>query len=111
MALISDLQARAEQQGAKLDMGGVLSGAQERAAPILATAVATFLGLLPFLFMSNTFGHEVVAPMAIVIIGGLVSSLAVNLFILPALYLQVALGPATAPAPAQLAMGQEEASA
>jgi Cu/Ag efflux pump CusA len=111
MALISDLQARAEQQGAKLDMGGVLSGAQERAAPILATAVATFLGLLPFLFMSNTFGHEIVAPMAIVVIGGLVSSLAVNLFILPALYLQVALGPATAPAPTQLAIGQEEASA
>jgi CzcA family heavy metal efflux pump len=111
MALISDLQARAEQQGAKLDMGGVLSGAQERMAPILATAVATFLGLLAFLFMSNTFGHEIVAPMAIVVIGGLVSSLAVNLFILPALYLQVALGPATAPAPTQLAIGQEEASA
>jgi CzcA family heavy metal efflux pump len=111
MALISRLQARAEQEGQKLDLGGVLNGAQERVAPVLVTACATALGLLPFLFSSNSFGHEIVAPMAIVILGGLVSSLAVNLFILPALYLEFAPSPEAAPAPAQLTISQEEVSA
>jgi Cu/Ag efflux pump CusA len=111
MALISGLRARAEQDGEKLDLGGVLSGAQERVAPVLMTALATAGGLLPFLFVSGSFGHEIVAPMAIVILGGLVSLLAVNLFILPTLYLQFAPGPETAPSRAQLAINQKEASA
>jgi Cu/Ag efflux pump CusA len=78
------------------------------------TACATALGLLPFLFITNSFGHEIVAPMAIIVLGGLVSSLAVNLFILPALYLEFApaLRPALSPAElAQQALSQEEASA
>ena len=75
------------------------------------TTLAVGLGLLPFLFSSNSFGHEIVAPMAIIILGGLVSSLAVNLFILPALYLQFAPGPETAPSRAQVTISQEEASA
>ena len=106
MALISGLQARAEEQGDKLDLGGVLGGAQDRAAPVLMTTLATAFGLLPFLFFGGSFGHEIVTPGAIIIIGGLVSLLAVNLFILPALYLQFAPGPATVPAPAQLAIGR-----
>jgi Cu/Ag efflux pump CusA len=109
MALISGLQARTEQRGEKLDLGDVLSGAQDRAAPVLMTAMATALGLLPFLFSSNSLGHEIVAPMAIVILGGLVSSLAVNLFILPALYLQFAPEPETATGQTQLAISHEEA--
>jgi Cu/Ag efflux pump CusA len=111
MALISGLQARAEQQGVKLDLGGVLSGTQERAAPVLMATLATALGLLPLLFTSGGFGHEIVAPMAIVILGGLVSSLAINLFILPALYLQFAPEPETALAQAHVSISQEEASA
>lgn len=111
LALISGLQARAEQQGEKLDVTGVLSGAQDRVAPVLTTAAATAVGLLPFLFITNAFGHDIVAPMAIVIVGGLVTSLAVNLFILPALYLQLAVRPEKAASPAPLALSQEEASA
>jgi Cu/Ag efflux pump CusA len=109
MALISGLQTRAQELGDKLDLGGLLSGAGDRVAPVLVTAVATALGLLPFLFITNSFGHEIVAPMAIIILGGLVSSLAVNLFILPALYLQFAPEPETAPSPGQLTVSQEEA--
>jgi Cu/Ag efflux pump CusA len=109
MALISGLQAQAEQRGEKLELGDVLSGAQDRAAPVVMTGIATALGLLPFLFSSNSFGHEIVAPMAIVILGGLVSSLAVNLFILPALYLQFAPEPATVTGQTQLAISHEEA--
>jgi Cu/Ag efflux pump CusA len=111
MALISGLQTRAHELGDKLDLGGLLSGARDRVAPVLMTACATALGLLPFLFITNSFGHEIVAPMAIIILGGLVSSLAVNLFILPALYLQFAPEPETAPSPGQLTVSQEEASA
>jgi Cu/Ag efflux pump CusA len=109
MALISGLQARAEQLSDKLDLSDVLVGAQDRVAPVVMTACATALGLLPFLFSSNSFGHEIVAPMAIVILGGLVSSLAVNLFILPALYLQFAPEPETAVGQTQLAISHEEA--
>ena len=114
MALISGLQARAEERGDKLDLGGVLSGAQDRAAPVLMTTLATVLGLLPFLFLGGSFGHEIVAPGAIIVIGGLVSSLAVNLFILPALYLQFAPSPQPTLSPAELAqqaLSQKEASA
>jgi Cu/Ag efflux pump CusA len=78
------------------------------------TALATAVGLLPLLLVSGSFGHEIVQPMTIIILGGLISSLAVNLFILPALYLQFAPGPQTALSPAQLAqlaLSQKEASA
>jgi len=111
IAVISRLQAQAVQREEKLDLGGIVSGTQDRVAPILMTALATALGLLPLMYASGSFGHEIVAPMAIIILGGLVSSLAINLFILPALYLQVAPAPAPAPAPGQLAISQEEASA
>jgi Cu/Ag efflux pump CusA len=111
-ALISGLQARVEQRGYPLDLDDLLSGARDRVAPVLTTACATALGLLPFLFTTGSFGHEIVAPMAIVILGGLVSSLAINLFILPALYLEFAPGPERAPSSApmaQQALSQEEA--
>ena len=102
MVLISRLQARAEQQGEKLDLGAVVAEAKERVAPVLMTALATALGLLPLLLFNGSFGHEIVEPMAIVIIGGLVTSTLVNLFILPALYLQFAPGPQVETSRAQL---------
>jgi len=114
IALINDLQSRTRQHGEKLDLAAVLSGAQERVTPVVMTALATAVGILPLLLVSGSFGHEIVQPMVIIILGGLVSSLAVNLFILPALYLQFATGPQTAPSPAQLAqqaLSQKEASA
>jgi len=113
IALVNGLQSRAWQRGEKLDLGGVLAGAQERVTPVVMTGLATAVGLLPLLLVSGSFGHEVVQPMTIIILGGLISSLAVNLFILPALYLQFAPGPQTAPSPeqlAQLALSQKEAS-
>jgi CzcA family heavy metal efflux pump len=114
MALISGLQARVEQRGNPLELDDLLSGARDRVGPVLATAFATGLGLLPFLFITGGFGHQIVAPMAIVILGGLISSLVVTLFILPALYLEFAPGPQRALSPAQMAqqaLSQEEASA
>jgi len=64
----------------------ILRGAQERLAPILMTALTTALALLPIALGGNKPGHEIEHPMAIIIIGGLVTSTAMNLFLMPVLY-------------------------
>ncbi len=58
-------------------------GARERLAPILMTALVTALGLLPLAIGSEAPGREVEGPMALVILGGLVTSTALNLLVLP----------------------------
>lgn len=85
-----------QQEGEAFGPGLVLRGVQQRVAPILMTALAVGLGLLPLMFLGDVFGQEIVRPMAVVILGGLVTSAAVNLFIVPALYLDFAPGPETA---------------
>ncbi len=65
-----------------------LRGAQERLAPILMTALVTALGLLPLALGSNAPGREIEGPMAIVILGGLFTSTALNLLLLPGLALR-----------------------
>ena len=64
----------------------VFRGARERLAPVLMTALVTALGLLPIALGSGEAGREVEGPMALVILGGLVTSTALNLFVLPLLY-------------------------
>jgi CzcA family heavy metal efflux pump len=66
----------------------VARGARERLSPTLMTALATGLALLPFLLLGNIPGHEIVRPIAIVVIGGLITSTWLNLFAMPALYLR-----------------------
>ena len=66
----------------------VLRGAQERLAPILMTALSTGLALVPLVAAGNIAGHEIEFPLAVVILGGLVSSTLLNLFIVPSLYLR-----------------------
>jgi hypothetical protein len=68
----------------------VLRGTQERLGPILITALAVGLALLPFAISGNIPGQEILHPMAIVILGGLVTSTVLNLFIVPSLYLRFA---------------------
>lgn len=65
----------------------VLRGARERLAPILMTALATALALVPLALAGDKPGHEIEHPMAVVILGGLVTSTALNLFVMPSLYL------------------------
>ncbi|HVY69451.1 MAG TPA: efflux RND transporter permease subunit, partial [Verrucomicrobiae bacterium] len=60
-------------------------GASERLAPILMTAIVTGIGLLPLAMGSGEAGREIEGPMAIVILGGLITSTLLNLLILPAL--------------------------
>ncbi len=64
----------------------VLRAAEERLCPILMTALATGLALLPLVVAGNKPGHEIEYPLAVVILGGLVTSTLLNLFLLPPLY-------------------------
>ena len=65
-----------------------IRGALERLAPVLMTALVTGLGLLPLALGSGDPGREIEGPMAIVILGGLVTSTALNLLVLPTLALR-----------------------
>ena len=69
-------------------MEAALRGATERLVPILMTALVTALGLLPLALGSGEAGREIEGPMAIVILGGLVTSTALNLLVLPTLALR-----------------------
>jgi CzcA family heavy metal efflux pump len=64
----------------------VFRGARERLAPVLMTALVTGLGLLPIAVGSGAAGREIEGPMALVILGGLATSTALNLIVLPVLY-------------------------
>ena len=63
----------------------VVQGAVLRLRPVLMTALVEILGLLPFLLATGV-GSEVLRPLATVVVGGLVSSTALTLFILPLVY-------------------------
>lgn len=66
----------------------VQRGSEERLVPILMTALATGLALLPLVISGTKPGHEVEYPLAVAILGGLTTSTILNLFMLPALYLR-----------------------
>jgi CzcA family heavy metal efflux pump len=66
----------------------VMRGCEERLAPILMTALATGLALVPIVLGGSRAGYEIEHPLAVVILGGLVTSTLLNLFIVPALYLK-----------------------
>ena len=88
--MISHFQYLERFEGATLGPALVLRGAKERLAPILMTASATGLALVPLAIAGSIPGHEIEHPMAIVILGGLVTSTLLNLFVLPSLYLRFA---------------------
>lgn len=85
--LISHYQHLEEFEGETFGMHLVLRGAKERIAPIMMTALTAGLALVPLVWAGNIPGHEIEHPMAIVILGGLITSTLVNLFVVPSLYL------------------------
>jgi Cu/Ag efflux pump CusA len=83
--LISHYQHLVEKEGLSWGGEAALRGASERLVPILMTAAVTALGLLPLALRSGEPGNEIEGPMAIVILGGLVTATLLNLLVLPAL--------------------------
>ena len=86
--LISHYEELVHKEGMSWGLDVAIRGATERLVPILMTALVVALGLLPIALQSGEAGKEIEGPMAIVILGGLVTSTALNLLVLPALALR-----------------------
>jgi Cu/Ag efflux pump CusA len=84
--MVSHWQHLHEVEGMPWGRELVFRGARERLAPVLMTALVTALGLLPIALGSGEAGREIEGPMAVVILGGLVTSTVLNLLVLPVLY-------------------------
>ncbi len=80
-------------EGEPFGIGLILRGASERLSPILMTSLCTALALVPLVVAGSIPGHEIEHPMAVVILGGLVTSTLLTLFVVPGLYLRFASGP------------------
>jgi len=85
--LINHYQHLEKFEGERFGPGLVLRGAMERLSPILMTAAATALALVPLVAAGAIPGHEIEHPMAIVILCGLVTSTLLNLLVVPFIYL------------------------
>ena len=75
-------------EGEPFGLGLIMRGASERLSPILMTALSTGLALLPLVIAGSIPGHEIEHPMAVVILGGLITSTLMTLFVVPLLYLR-----------------------
>lgn len=64
----------------------ILQGSADRLNPILMTALASALALIPLALSGDSPGNEIQSPMAIVILGGLLTSTLLNMFVLPVLF-------------------------
>jgi CzcA family heavy metal efflux pump len=72
-------------EGARWTWSTAVRGATDRLTPILMTSIVTALGVLPLAIGMQEPGREIEGPMAVVILGGLLTSLALNLMVLPLL--------------------------
>jgi Cu/Ag efflux pump CusA len=86
--MISHFDHLVQEEGLTWGPAAARRGAAERLMPILMTATVTALGLLPLALGSGEAGREIEGPMAIVILGGLITSTALNLLVLPTLALR-----------------------
>jgi Cu/Ag efflux pump CusA len=87
IALITRVQAAQRRSGAVPGRELTMRVALDQFAPTAMAAVATAVALLPFALASDAAGNEITQPMAVVILGGLVTAMAVNLLVVPAISL------------------------
>ena len=85
--LVTHIRHLMEEEGERF-RAAVERGALERLSPILMTALSSGLALLPLVVRAGDPGSEILTPMAIVILCGLITSTALNLIVVPALYLK-----------------------
>jgi Cu/Ag efflux pump CusA len=74
-----------ESQGVSLQQR-IIEGSADRLLPIIMTALTSALALLPLALNGDEPGNEIQSPMAIVILGGLITSTILNIFVVPAFY-------------------------
>ena len=86
--MISHFEHLVNEEGVAWGPAAAIRGASERVVPILMTALVTALGLLPLALGTGEAGQEIEGPMALVILGGLITSTTLNLLILPTLALR-----------------------
>jgi CzcA family heavy metal efflux pump len=86
--LVSHIRHLQEHEGVTDFRQAIFRGAMERLAPILMTALAAGLALIPLALGGSKPGNEIQTPMAIVILFGLLSSMLLNMIVVPALYLR-----------------------
>jgi Cu/Ag efflux pump CusA len=86
--LVSHIQHLMQEEGVVDLREAVERGARERLVPILMTAMAAGLALIPLALGSGQSGSEIQTPMAIVILCGLTTSTLLNMFVVPTLYLR-----------------------
>ncbi len=83
--MVSHFEHLVQFEGESWGLNAAIRGASERLTPVLMTATVTALGLLPLALGSGQTGKEIEGPMAIIILGGLVTSTILNLLVLPTL--------------------------
>ncbi|MFM9886737.1 MAG: efflux RND transporter permease subunit [Burkholderiales bacterium] len=88
--MINHFQHLERYEGKTFGRDLVLQGARERLSPILMTSLAAGFGVLPLVIAGSIPGNEIEHPMAVAILGGLVTSTVLNLFVVPSLYLRFA---------------------
>ena len=86
--MVSHFQHLEREEGEAFGMELVIRGAKERVAPVLMTALAAGLAMIPLVMAGDVAGQEIEFPMALVILGGLVTATMLNLLLLPTLYLR-----------------------
>jgi Cu/Ag efflux pump CusA len=86
--MVSHIRHLVEEESVRDAREAVRRGAVERLAPILMTALAAGLALVPLALSGGEAGSEIQTPMAIVILFGLFSSTVLNMLVVPALYLR-----------------------
>ncbi len=95
--LISHYTHLMEEEGVSF-RDAIVQGSMERLSPILMTALVTGVGLIPLALGAGEPGKEIQQPMAVVILGGIVSSTFLNMIVIPALYLKYGRAEAKQPA-------------
>jgi Cu/Ag efflux pump CusA len=97
MALMSHYRRLEREEGMEFGPDLIVRGAQERFPAIFSSAVAAAIVVLPAVAAGPIPGFEVIQPLAIVVLGGLITSIFINLFVAPAVYLRYGYSPAPEP--------------
>lgn len=96
LVMVSHFHHLQQYEGERFGQKLIVRGSAERLRPVLLTAAIIGLTFLPFALSGNIAGTEIIHEMSVVILGGLVSSTLLTLFVLPTLYLSF--GPKSIPA-------------